>query len=77
MPDWPKALRKAGIGATAGAVSWTVVLHSYFVLTDDPILRDGQYALLSIITVPTGAVVGGSIGFVVGAVSGGGRSDAE
>ena len=76
MPDWARASKQAGRGAVAGAVTLTTLAHSYFVLTDSPALRDGQYAMLPLLTGPPGALVGGIIGFIAGAVSGGEESAA-
>jgi hypothetical protein len=61
----------------AGAVTLTALAHSYFVLTDSPALRDGQYAMLPFITAPPGALVGGIIGFIAGVVSDGEDRAAE
>jgi hypothetical protein len=65
-----RGLKRAGDGAVTGAVTWTLLVHWYNVLTDSPALRDGQYVMLPIVTAPTGAIVGGIAGFILGITSG-------
>jgi len=56
----------ATLGAAIGGMSGFVLPEPYYKLTNPEILKDGQWGMIYLSTIPTGIVIGLILGLLVG-----------